>query len=489
VIDDTSTSRSNPTLHEPQRQSIWAVILLAIRTLRSVGLVQIAIGVGFVVARVPSVAVFLGLVVVLGAVMFGFAALQWWRYTFAIIDDELVVTRGVLQHQTLSIPLDRVQSVSLEQKLLHRLVEVVQVTLDTAGTDEAEFVIDAIDEPVADALRRAVANHRGKATPNLAQPDMPPPPEPVILQHEPKRIVKIALTQTPFAGLVLIAPLFAVADDLAQFVPFDLPEVEEPTAGRWLLWFVPLALVAGLVFSVLLNLVRVLLSDWNLTLRTTAAGLRRDAGLLATTSVAATIPRIQLVRIHQGMLERFASLRTVTLNTVGAANLNLPGCDSEQTATIRRLALTESAGVRELDQRVAPENVFLATRNTAVVAALGAIVLWVTVGWWSLLAFVSVPYVWLATRRRVRLRRWGCAVDALAQHREFVGWDHQELLLRKVNGVTVRQSLFERKRDLATITLSTAAGSMSIGMITLAEASALRDHALGQVETDQRAWM
>lgn len=487
-----ASSENAATLVEPRRQSIWAVLLLAVRTVRSVGLVQIAIGIGFVLARVPSIMAFIGLVAVVGMVVFALAAIQWWRYTFVIVSDELVVRRGILQQQTLSVPLDRVQSVSLEQKLLHRLVSVVQVTLDTAGTEQAEFVIDAVDQPVAEALRRTVANHRGAtaaAATDPTQQEMPPPPEPIVFQHDAKRVATIALTQTPFAGLVLLAPLFAVADDLGQLIPFDVPAFDDPTVGLWLLWFVPLVLALGLVFSVALNLVRVLLADWNLTLRTTAAGLRRDAGLLSTTSVAATVPRVQMVGVHQSLLERWASLHTVTLNTIGAANLQLPGCDHQQMTTVRALALAESDGVNELTERVAPQNIFLATRNTALVATLAAIALWFGIGGWSLVSLVAVPYVWFATRRRVRLRRWGVGIDALAQHREFVGWDRQELLLRKVNAVKVRQSFFERKRDLATIVLTTAAGSVTIGMITLAQASQLRDHVLHQVETDPRAWM
>lgn len=480
---------SASNLDEPQRQSTWAVVLLALRTVRSVGLIQIAIGIGFVLARVPSVAAFIGLVAIVGVVVLAVAAMQWWRYTFVIVRDELVVRRGIVQQQTLSIPLDRVQSVSLEQKLMHRLVSVVQVTLDTAGTEDAEFVIDAVDQPVADALRRAVANFRGSRTAAVSAPDMPPPPEPIVLRHSPRRVAKIALTQTPFAGLVLLAPLFAVGDDLGRLLPFDLPTIDEPSAGLWLIWFVPLAAVAGLLFSVLLNLVRVLLVDWNLTLRTTAAGLRRDAGLLATTSVAATVPRVQIVRIHQSPLERLASLHTVTLNTIGAANLNLPGCDGDEMAMVRGLALADSTGVTELDERVAPENIFLATRNAAVAVMLIVASLWIVVGAWALMALAAVPYVWLASRRRVRLRRWGVAIDALAHHREFVGWDRSELLLRKVNAVTLRQSLFERKRDLATVVLATAAGSVSIGMISLTKATDLRDRVVRQIETDPRAWM
>jgi len=58
-----------------------------------------------------------------------------------------------------------------------------------------------------------------------------------------------------------------------------------------------------------------------------------------------------------------------------------------------------------------------------------------------------------------------------------------------VNGTRVSQTLFERKRGLATVTLKTADGSMSIGMISLTEAQAVRDRALYTAETERRSWM
>ena len=70
-----------------------------------------------------------------------------------------------------------------------------------------------------------------------------------------------------------------------------------------------------------------------------------------------------------------------------------------------------------------------------------------------------------------------------------MGWRRQEVLIRKLNGVTVQQSLFERKRGLATVTVATAAGAVHIGMIPLDQAELLRDEFLRSVETDRRAWM
>ena len=496
-----SASPASVRLDEPQRQSPLAVLFLALRTVRQVGLIQIGIGVGFVLAQSPSFLVLFVITAVAGAVVLGIGALQWWRYTFAVIDDELRVERGVISHQRLSIPLERVQSVSTEQRLLHRPVSLVQVSIETAGAEGAELTIDAVSRDVVDELQRVAADHRSivatrvsqrSAPSSTPQVDMPPPPQPpevVLLRHSPSRMVKIALTQMPLSGLVLLAPLFAVGEDLRSVIPFDIPEIDEPTGWGWLLWAIPALVFSVVLISVVLNIARVLFTDWDLTVTSTPAGLRRDAGLLSRTSVASSLPRVQWIGTRQRPIERLASLQSVKLDTIGSANLSIPGCDEDQVVALRGLALDGSPGVSTLDRRVSQKEVFLNTRNTAIVVSVAVAVLFIFIRWWSLPLLAMVPVVWLATRRSVRLRRWGFSADAVADRREFLGSTNQELLLRKVNSVTVRQSLFERKRGLATILIGTAVGGISIGMLPLAEARATRDHVLHAVETDRRSWM
>jgi len=146
--------------------------------------------------------------------------------------------------------------------------------------------------------------------------------------------------------------------------------------------------------------------------------------------------------------------------------------------------------VGSLDRRISPLGVFKATRNAAVIAVLAvAGLIWSTVGLWALLALVIVPWTWLVARRKHRLHRWGVVPGGIAQHHQFVTVWTEELMLRKVNGVEVRQSLFERKRGLATVRLKTAQGSLSVGMIPLAEAQAVRDLALMDAETNTKSWM
>ncbi len=108
-----------------QRQSPLAIVFLGLRIFRSLGIAQIVILALFIV-RAPFDG-FLSVLPFLIVVAFGgFSALAWWHYTFQLVDGELVVTKGVVRVVRLNVPIERIQSVAIEQRLLHRLTGLVQ---------------------------------------------------------------------------------------------------------------------------------------------------------------------------------------------------------------------------------------------------------------------------------------------------------------------------------------------------------------------------
>ena len=504
-------------LSVPQRQSPIAAVFLVIKTIRSIGIVQIVFGVGFVLARSPSIAVLAISVTGVLLIALAISGLSWWRYTFSVQDGELRVENGVLSRNRLTVPLDRVQGVSIEQKFLHRFVGLVEVTADTAGTAVAEFNLSAVNRSVAEALQSVSSDHRASTAAAAASDTIPAPgsagvlaPAPaqalpdteerVVLKRTPAELLKIAFTTFPLSGLALLAPLAAIVFEFGDRIPIDAPDDVEFSPGLWLVWAIPLALLAMLAIGLLLNVANSFLRFWDLTITRTPSGLRRNAGLLSKSGTASSIPRIQIIRVRQSWVARFVDLREVWLvgvNRVLAANgpggsvgpIVVPGCSEEQTEELRRIALDGAEGVSVLDRRVAPIATFQQTRNAAFVVIPLVIGLWFLAAWWPLLLLLLIPWRWAIVRRQTQLRRWGISSDAVADRRQLLGIYSNETLLRKINSITIRQSRFERKRDLATIGFVLAGGNVTIGMIPIDEAKAVRDRALYVAETDRRAFM
>ena len=370
----------------PRRQSPLAIVFLGLRIIRSLGLAQLVILVLFIV-RAPFGGA-LSVVPLVIALAFGcFSVLAWWRYTFQLVDGELVVTKGVIRVVRLNVPVERVQSIAIEQSVLHRLTDLVRVNVDTAGSSDVEFSIDAIPRPVAEELQRRAVTSVPVPTPVDGSP--PPPADAddrVIFTHDGRRLLLISLTMSPLAGLLVLGPILALGGDVFDRVPDAVPS---DTTFRW--WWILVGAAAFVIFSVGLNIVRVFLRDWRLTLRSSATGLRRTSGLLSRTNTASSVERIQVLTSAQNPAQRRAGLRSVELATVGQGDLSLAGCDDAQFATVASLAALTPIDELALDRRVHPAAVFLAVRNTTLVCVVVTAGLSALVGWWSLLVLGVIP--------------------------------------------------------------------------------------------------
>jgi putative membrane protein len=181
-------------------------------------------------------------------------------------------------------------------------------------------------------------------------------------------------------------------------------------------------------------------------------------------------------------------LHDLHLSNAGQGDIRLIGCRDDEFAVTAALAGLTSVGDLPLDRRVHPAEVWLKVRTTVVVAAVVAAVASLLVGWWALLAFVAVAAVWWATHRHVRTSRWSLGSE-VATARQVISSSTQQAVVRKTNVVRVSQSIFERRRGLGRVEVLTAAGSITIGMIPIDEAYAVRDVIIHGVETDRRAWM
>jgi len=498
----SSTGPAAPADHDllahPARQSPLALVFIGWRFVRRLGFSAVVAAALFVVNGGLAAGA-LAFAAVAAVTILVFSALSWWRFTFAVVGDELVVTRGIASVERLVIPLDRVQGVAVDQRPAHRLVDVVSVAVDTAGSAGVEFEIDAIDRPRAEALRRVAADARRTDHPTEpVSTGWPPPvaPDRLLLRRSPRDLVLVGATKLPWAGLIALAPLIALFEEIDRVVDVDerfaglAARTEGIVGGSMLAVLLTVVIVAVTVtvLGALLQVTRELLANWNLRLYRTSSGLRRTAGLLTTTSRSSTVRRVQSLTTDDSPAQRWFGITHLRLRAFGENDISLPGSSDIEVEMLRSLVF----GAIEppaLDRMISRWYVFRATRAGAFVAIALGVVLWFAVGPWSLLAGLIVPFQWLAARRRWRLRRWGITTERIAESYAFVSRHTAELPLFKTQVVSVSQSYFERRKGLATVELRTADGFLRVPLIDEADAAAVRDRVLHVVTTDRRRFL
>jgi uncharacterized membrane protein YdbT with pleckstrin-like domain len=96
-----------------------------------------------------------GLVIAALVLVVGYLRRVSTRY--AITNQRLRISRGIVSRKVQETRLDRVQNVNFDQSVIDRLLRVGTVDFDTAGTDDSDFIFDGVGSPseVVAAVDRA----------------------------------------------------------------------------------------------------------------------------------------------------------------------------------------------------------------------------------------------------------------------------------------------------------------------------------------------
>jgi putative membrane protein len=439
-----------------------------------------------------------GLVAVLAAVvavaLVG-ALVEWLRTWYGVHDGRLVVERGLLRRSLTVVPVDRIRGVDVHASALQRLLGIVSVRVDAAATGgrEDEAVLNAVSSAEGARLRdvllreAALAEHVPVEPSAQAQvqtqPRVPPPPVVVLARFDPRWLL-----YAPLVGGYLLAPLAAIGA-LANYagelrVPLPLRRWAEDALGAEPgVRAVVVVAVTVVLVAIAGAMVTAAVANWGFTLTRRGGTLVAERGLLSRRQVSLEHDRIRGYALAEPL-----ALRAVAAARLTALVTGLGGGENENESGRRGQLLplgparvaraVAAAAVVRFDRPLRPHppaarrrRLVRATLPWLVPAAVfGGFGIWPGFAAFLALAALGVP---LALDRYAGL---GNAVDERAVSVRSGSLRRRQVVLlrRGVVGATVRQTWFQRRAGLATVTLATGAGSGGYEAIDIGAADAVR---------------
>ncbi|MBC8883128.1 PH domain-containing protein [Flavobacterium piscinae] len=97
------------------------------------------------------------------------AYLKYMNFTFFLNEEkqEFVIQKGVITKNNITIQLDKIQQVNINQSVVQKLVGVFSVDIDTAGGNKKEASIRAVDNAVALHLKNKLLSYETNAKTNF----------------------------------------------------------------------------------------------------------------------------------------------------------------------------------------------------------------------------------------------------------------------------------------------------------------------------------
>lgn len=475
------------------RLSPWGIGTRVIKALPS--LIPALIGVFFVGRTAgPVFFVLAGLAI---SVLVGL--LPWLTTRWRVTEDQLELRHGLVRKVSATARRDRIRSVDVTAGPIERALSLRKVVVGTGvGGKEAALVLDPIPADVAESLGRDLLRRTAAPAPTdaLADGGAPVPaasqPEEELARLRPEWVRFAPFSLTGFAVVAAGAGIgFRIVDEAG------LRERGSELAESWFVKIldlgaavvIPAAAVLVVIVSVLISVLAYVLAFWGFRLVRRADGaLHTSRGLIST--VAATIERkrVRGVQLHEPVLMRIprgAKLRAIATGTDRNPTL-LPPAPRAEGVRVAEQILGRTGVVEMPLTGHGP----VALRRRYTRAALGAglcalpfaalaVVMVLAerrddivgepTGWWILPAVLAFLVLALALPlARVRYANLGTVTDGdiVVLGAPTVARTRTVLEFDGVIGFVTRETFFQRRAGVSTLTVATAAGAFGAVDVT-----------------------
>lgn len=437
-------------LRGPQRLHLAA---LGVWALSGVGPIIVLIIAG---SLVPIAAVF----ILVGTLVSSWV--RWWRFTWYIDDEALVVQQGLFQRQRRVIPRERIQSVERVRRLRHRLFGVVELRIESIGGASTEGQLDALRPDVAELVRTELLGKTRARGPTTAAPDA------TAEAAEPPPLVRMTPGQLVLAGVTggRVGVMAAILGFASQVFAEQIGALFEEAVGffgaqGWV--GVLLAVTAFVVLTFLLSVIATTFAYWGFTLTSADRKLHTRRGLLEQRSGTIPLHRVQSLRVEENLLRRPIGRAAVKVEVAGRAGAEasetsvvLPiGTRAEAFALVERITGRDDISALELTAAPAGARARRYVRAAvATVIVTGALVAWQGLVGLAGVA-VAVPATALAASSYRALGRATPPGAVVARAGVMVRTTHVTAE-RSAQAVAMRSTPFQRRRGLATLELHIA---------------------------------
>jgi putative membrane protein len=425
------------------------------------------------------------------------SVLRWATTRYRITPGQVQLRTGLLRRKTTATPADRVRSVDVTASALHRILGLAKVDIGTGSHLRGSgLTLDSLPVAKAAALRAELL-HRSPAP---AQESVFAGALPVgagravagsgdhdteLVRLDPRWVRFAPFTMS---GVLASAAVLGVGSRVLDQLGVPAGDVGPIRGGiaylaRTPIWLDVLQGLVALVACVtLLSIGGYVLSYWGFRLSRHAQGsLHVTRGLLTTRAISIEERRLRGVEMAEPLL-----LRVVQAARLSAITTGLKSREGSGGGSSLLLPPAPRAVAREVATQIlgtpAPVEVSLTTHGPAarrrrfVRALLPAFVVVVLVSvaissgssyWFALPAMMTVPVAAMLAADRYRSLGHAIAgsflvtrVGSLDRRRDVLGCEG-------IIGWNVRQTFFQRRAALATLTATTAAGRQRYAVVDL----------------------
>lgn len=450
--------------------------MLLIHPIREVGRFIPALG-GILLAGRNSGHDWWSLAAVVGVV--GLSLLRWFTTRYQITPTQVQLRTGLFRRRTMTTPADRVRTVDVTAHALHRVLGLARVSIGTGTSDRKKegLVLDGLTAQAATALRAELLHRAAPASVTGTFPV----PEQLVAELDPSWLRYAPFTLSGVVSALAILGLAWRALNQAQVNADRVPAVRDTTRhlrNTSLILDVVQVSVVLLVVVALLSVLGYVLSFWNFRLTRHPGGtLHVSRGLITSRNTSIEERRLRGVELVQLLPLRLVGgarlLAVATGLRVGrgaerGGTLLMPAAPTGEAIRVAGVVLNDPSLPM---QTPLPRHGRQARRRRYLRAVAPAAAAWLALvlAWW----LAALPIGWMLAGlllpvagglvARDRYAGLGHALTGDYLVTQWGSLNRRRVVLdpEGIIGWRFRQSFFQRRSGLLSLTVTTAAGKQA----------------------------
>ena len=424
--------------------------------------------------------------------------LYYLNFIFYVADGEFVLKKGYFRKKTLTIPLDRIQSVNTKQNLIQQILDVVSLEIDTAGSVAKELKIHALEKSFSIELQNQLRSGEFKKD-ALDTDSKNEIAEEVILKLTPNDLLRIGISQNHLrTGLIIIAFGFQIFQQIQDLFKEKADEYSNEFIGfisNSNLALIIFLIVFFTIISILFSLFRTMLKYFDFTMVKKEGAYHIESGLINKRNVTIPLDKVQELNWKTDPIKKlFGIYHLVFKQAVSGQNrreqlVDAPGCLNPHLELLKK----DLFGEDKLSDAVRiNSNPYYFRR------------LWIIYGWLPVL--LASPFLfrewifwvgvlfWLSASAiycslKLKKRYFNMNNEQILVSKGAISHSWTQMELHKIQAVELHQTIFQKRRSLSSLRIMNASGSINIPYIDESVATLIYNYLLFHSEVSNKRWM
>jgi putative membrane protein len=444
--------------------------------------------------------IYLGILVVLLFFLIR-AFLIYKNFLFKIDNNHFILQQGIISKTNTSIPFHRIQNINFKQNLVQQIINVYEVSIETAGSTDTEIAIKALNFEDAKNLKSVILDSKEINESVVKQSTEKP-----FLKISILELFKVSLTENHLRNLFLFFAILLgffqqiqqIADSFGETETLD-GFIKDSTNAVSTSFILVLTLLVFLTITAFItSFVRIFLVHFNLS-----AYLKKDAfeinqGLFTKKSIILKKQKIQNITVSTNPLKRIIGISYITFKQAVSGKINhknekvikIVGCKKNQVDDVKT-NLYQFKDI-EAQDKMYPDTYY--KNRVYLFNLLFLVIIYVSIYIFTepffLYSLVLIlPIYGFLIQKKIKKRFYKLNEEMIVVGNGMIETHHTYLELFKVQSIKLKQTIFQQRSNVTDLILQTASGKITVPCLSYSKAIEMYNHILYKVETSHKSWM